>query len=247
MFKVSHVPVFLHYVVCTFISRDFVTRTMVHIEQEPAEDSSDHLDPPYHNIGTALTTILCAYDDAPEHIIRFYAIRDPADHSLATPFFSRAGAWAYQVEWSSTEDVNGWFKDMVQHGINTGNESLLDILDKVHKPLYRVLVARNARLIKQGETDIRLDPLLEGLMMVPNSIVDVGYLMKTKSRSHTTSHWMVTHLFTILQDRLHGAVSISIGRRTTLSTADPRDGVVGSQRPNPSFTSRNRAFETQKG
>lgn len=140
--------------------------------------------------------------------LALHIIKD-ADNNTETPFLSRTVAWAFCVDWLSTENPDSWIERMKHTASTENNGALARIVDEISQPLLKVLVARNKLMVtandNTGHPDYRLSSSMYKVLNIPRSLADVKKVMDKEPRD--AKYWFTTHLLTLLQDRLIWAIS----------------------------------------
>ncbi len=183
-----------------------------------------------------------------ENVLALHVIED-TDRDAQTPFVSRSVAWAFSVEWLSTEDPGTWAHKLKQLAAKEDNSALLKFVDNVSLPLLNVLVARNKTMMKTSdnvdEPDFRLQPSLHKVLNMPKSVADVKRIMEKEP--HNAKYWFMTHLLTVLLDRLMWAISqATVGRSTGVPSTRMRRRRGPLQNATPSSGARRRCGRGQE-
>ncbi|KLO06456.1 hypothetical protein SCHPADRAFT_946072 [Schizopora paradoxa] len=145
-------------------------------------------------------------DNSRDNVLQLFAIEDESS-GTKVPFLSRSVAWTFCVEWFSKENPSKWVEKMKFRARECDNDKLLQTMNKISVPLLNVLVARNNDML-QGvgdKIDLRLDGSLNKVLRVPKSLSEVKTIYDKEGNN--AKNWFMTHLLTILQDRLMWAVS----------------------------------------
>ncbi len=137
--------------------------------------------------------------------IQLHVLRDP-DTQDEAPFFSRALQWAYSTRWYSSEDPTKWLQNIEKRIENADRLDLEHAVACLVKPLLRVLVARNHGLThvanKPTQPGHHLEPDLERELQAPDTLSRLG-----KKQSANLKQWMMTHLLTLLLDRIMWSIT----------------------------------------
>lgn len=149
--------------------------------------------------------------DVTSEFIRLHLLED-TDTGTQVPFFSRATQWAYSTQWYSNENFSKWLQnveaDMDFIEDRPVRQVLRHALYRVAMPVMRVLVARNHNM-----TATAADPKHPGFHLASGLevVLDVPRTLSIISKNKTAIHkqWTMTHLLTVLLDRLMWNITLT--------------------------------------